>query len=240
VRGAGGWTSAGPRKRRTGREKLAPRSAAGGTCRCAHVRGEHPSQVGAAERDNGDAKVQATCLAGRRSRSALASPRPGAASHYTSDVCFVGAGAAILHHGGPGPQLVTPACCARTTPNRGSLATTVDHEANLAPPSLRVGGTLGGARAYDTPKPATGVTIMPFYEYRCASNGRTVEVRHRMDECLSTWGELVERAGVEVGGTSPQAPVERLMSAPVPITGASGGDPGFAGCGTGCACVPRG
>jgi predicted nucleic acid-binding Zn ribbon protein len=78
---------------------------------------------------------------------------------------------------------------------------------------------------------------MPYYEYRCASNGRTVEVRHGMNEQLHTWGELAERAGAEIGATDADAEVERLMSAPVPLTGPSK-DTGFQGCGSGCACVP--
>lgn len=77
---------------------------------------------------------------------------------------------------------------------------------------------------------------MPFYEYRCASNGRTLEVRHGMDEHLSTWGEVSARAGTDVGTTPENAPVERLMSAPVPLTGSGPAAP--MGCGTGCACVP--
>ena len=81
---------------------------------------------------------------------------------------------------------------------------------------------------------------MPSYEYRCASNGQTLEVRHAMDERLSTWGELASRAGADPGETPADAPVERLMSAPVPLTASGGGDAGFQGCGSGCACVPQG
>ena len=78
---------------------------------------------------------------------------------------------------------------------------------------------------------------MPYYEYQCTANGRTLEVRHSMSDSLSTWGELARLAGAELGETPEDAPVERLMSAPVPITG-SGGDTGFQGCGAGCACAP--
>ena len=79
---------------------------------------------------------------------------------------------------------------------------------------------------------------MPYYEYRCLENGRTVEVRHGMNEKLQTWGDVVERAGAEAGDTALDSPVERLMSAPVPLTGANG-DAGFQGCGAGCACAPQ-
>jgi hypothetical protein len=54
---------------------------------------------------------------------------------------------------------------------------------------------------------------MPMYEYRCESNGRLIEVQHKMDERLLTWGELCERAGISAGPTDPQAKVEKLMSA---------------------------
>jgi hypothetical protein len=81
---------------------------------------------------------------------------------------------------------------------------------------------------------------MPYYEYRCASNGNTLEVRHGMDERLSTWGELARRAGADPGDTPADAPIERLMSAPVPLAGSGGGDESFQGCGTGCGCVPQG
>jgi len=81
---------------------------------------------------------------------------------------------------------------------------------------------------------------MPYYEYRCASNGQTLEVRHGMDERLSTWGELAERAGADPGDTPTDEPVDRLMSAPVPLRGGvDEGPAGFQGCGSGCSCVPR-
>ena len=79
---------------------------------------------------------------------------------------------------------------------------------------------------------------MPYYEYHCPTNGRTVEVRHGMSERIDTWGTLADRAGIDGAGAPADAPVERLMSAPAPIA-ASGTDTSFAGCGTGCACAPR-
>ena len=81
---------------------------------------------------------------------------------------------------------------------------------------------------------------MPYYEYRCGANGRTLEVRHGMSEKLRTWGELASRAGTDAGDTPQDAPIERLMSAPVPLTssGSSEAAGGFQGCGAGCACAP--
>ncbi len=81
-------------------------------------------------------------------------------------------------------------------------------------------------------------SVMPYYEYRCATNGRTVDVRHGMDERLETWGELVASAGVDVGTTPAEAPIAKLLSAPVPLKG-SGGNADFQGCGSGCACLPQ-
>jgi hypothetical protein len=79
---------------------------------------------------------------------------------------------------------------------------------------------------------------MPYYEYRCDSNGRTLEVRHAMSERLATWGEVAHAAGIETGDTPVDAPVERLLSTPVPLT-ASGQGPDVPACGPGCACAAR-
>lgn len=54
---------------------------------------------------------------------------------------------------------------------------------------------------------------MPLYEYRCPANGRVVEVRHKMAETLTTWGELCERAGLPPGDGDPHSPIEKLISA---------------------------
>jgi len=79
---------------------------------------------------------------------------------------------------------------------------------------------------------------MPYYEYQCVANGRTLEVRHGMGELLTTWGELAGRTDTDVGDTPTDTPIERLMSAPVPVTSSSG-ETGFQGCGSGCACAPQ-
>ena len=80
---------------------------------------------------------------------------------------------------------------------------------------------------------------MAIYEYHCETNGRTVEVRHGMGIRLQTWGELEEKAGLEVDGTPPDAPIERLMSAGVPMTGGSRSNPAPQSgppCGSACGC----
>lgn len=80
---------------------------------------------------------------------------------------------------------------------------------------------------------------MPYYEYHCPANGRTVEIRHGMSERIENWGTLAERAGIDLSGAPADAPVERLMSAPVPLAADSATASGFGGCGSGCACAPR-
>ncbi|MDT8437094.1 MAG: hypothetical protein RRA92_10115 [Gemmatimonadota bacterium] len=81
---------------------------------------------------------------------------------------------------------------------------------------------------------------MAIYEYLCEANGRTVEVRHGMDEEIRTWGDLAARAGVEPGDTPPATPVRRLISAGVPLTGGSstsgGKSPEGPPCGSACGC----
>ncbi len=77
---------------------------------------------------------------------------------------------------------------------------------------------------------------MPYYEYHCPANGRTVEVRHGMSERLASWSEVAERSATPLGNTPPDSPVERLMSAPAPVSGAADAREA-GGCGHGCACA---
>lgn len=84
---------------------------------------------------------------------------------------------------------------------------------------------------------------MPYYEYRCAANGRTVEVRHAMGETLETWGQVAAAAGIDAGDTPADARVERLMSmasvghaAGAGAGSDAGATPSFGGCGPGCRC----
>lgn len=53
---------------------------------------------------------------------------------------------------------------------------------------------------------------MPSYDYRCIENNRVVEVNHSMSEKLTTWGEVCEKTGMDLGGISADSPVERLIS----------------------------
>ena len=77
---------------------------------------------------------------------------------------------------------------------------------------------------------------MPFYEYYCSDNQRTVVARHGMSETLTTWGEVTQRSDVDPGSTPESAPVERVLSVPTPSPSSRSSAP--AGCGSGCACVP--
>jgi hypothetical protein len=53
---------------------------------------------------------------------------------------------------------------------------------------------------------------MPTYDYRCDATGEVFEVKHRMSETLSNWGELCERAGIDPGDIAPASPVTRLAT----------------------------
>ena len=72
---------------------------------------------------------------------------------------------------------------------------------------------------------------MPTYDYRCEKKSRTVSVQHSMKETIKTWGELCQKAGVEISGTPSDAPVERIISGGIslPIASASATLP-MAGC----------
>ena len=76
---------------------------------------------------------------------------------------------------------------------------------------------------------------MPRYEYKCDANERTVEVTHGMNERLGTWGEVCEKAGIDLGGTAASERVEKVFSLSF-VSGGSAPDMG-GGCGPGCGCV---
>jgi len=79
---------------------------------------------------------------------------------------------------------------------------------------------------------------MALYDYYCETNDRTIEVRHGMADSLRTWGELCAVAGIEPGDTPGDAPVRKLMGAPVPLRGSSeSGAPGPGPCGPSCGCA---
>lgn len=55
---------------------------------------------------------------------------------------------------------------------------------------------------------------MPIYAYFCEENGQTVEVNHSMKDDLTTWGDVCDRAGIELGETGRDAAVERILFSP--------------------------
>lgn len=57
---------------------------------------------------------------------------------------------------------------------------------------------------------------MPFYDYYCEKNGRTVEIFHPLKTRLKTWGEVCRTAGIEPGGTPVDTPVVRLIAGVTP------------------------
>jgi len=77
---------------------------------------------------------------------------------------------------------------------------------------------------------------MPTYDYRCATNGRTVEVTHRMSDRLATWGELCEKAGIEPGDTPRETPVTRMATGGNLITSTGFGGDFAPSCSTGSCC----
>lgn len=77
---------------------------------------------------------------------------------------------------------------------------------------------------------------MPSYDYRCTANDRVVEVRHGMNEALTTWGELCERARIEPGDTPLAAPVERLISGGAVVGSAALKNPSLPPCMAGGGC----
>jgi hypothetical protein len=53
---------------------------------------------------------------------------------------------------------------------------------------------------------------MPFYDYYCTANKKTVEVYHGISIRLKNWQEVCEYAKIPLGKTSPQSAVIRLVS----------------------------
>ena len=56
-----------------------------------------------------------------------------------------------------------------------------------------------------------------------------------MEQRVTTWGELVALAATELDDTSPEAPVERLLSVPTPLM--NSGETVSQPCGANCACL---
>jgi len=75
---------------------------------------------------------------------------------------------------------------------------------------------------------------MPTYDYHCHANGRTLAVRHRMSDSVSTWGELCRLADCAPDGTPADATVEKVFTTSNVVKRESLGSGGApAACGTG-------
>lgn len=53
---------------------------------------------------------------------------------------------------------------------------------------------------------------MPLYEYYCEDNQKTIEVKHGMSETVNTWEKLCCLANIDLGETSREAKVKRVIS----------------------------
>lgn len=80
-----------------------------------------------------------------------------------------------------------------------------------------------------------GLTV-PTYDYRCEFNGQVVEVKHRMNERVSTWGELCVLAGIGPGDTPLDSPVEKLITGGQVVRSSSLGDNTSPPCASGPCC----
>lgn len=74
---------------------------------------------------------------------------------------------------------------------------------------------------------------MPTYDYRCEANDRVVEVRHGMNEKLSTWGQVCEKAGLGLDGTAADAPVHRIITGGSVVSSSALSNPEAPACGAG-------
>lgn len=53
---------------------------------------------------------------------------------------------------------------------------------------------------------------MPTYDYRWEANGQIIEVHHRMNETLTSWGEVCEYTAIDPGDAPADSPVTRLAT----------------------------
>lgn len=88
----------------------------------------------------------------------------------------------------------------------------------------------------DYPQPLGRLSV-PTYEYLCETNGKVVEVNHKMVDKVATWGDLCARAGISPGATKADSPVIKLISAGFVNTGgASAREPSVPFCPSGAPC----
>lgn len=80
-----------------------------------------------------------------------------------------------------------------------------------------------------------GAVTMPTYDYLCETNGRMIEVSHKMSENIESWGQLCQQAGTEPGETPADTPVRRMITGGAIISSTSQGEPAPA-CGMNSCC----
>ncbi len=71
---------------------------------------------------------------------------------------------------------------------------------------------------------------MPIYDYFCPANNRKVEVIHSLSQDVKTWGEVCKLAKCDAADTPEDAPVRRVVSAPmlsIPLSNADYRNAGF-------------
>jgi hypothetical protein len=77
---------------------------------------------------------------------------------------------------------------------------------------------------------------MPTYDYRCEFNRQIVEVKHRMNERASTWGELCALAGIPPGDIPLDSTVEKLITGGQVVRSGSLGESTTPPCASGPGC----
>lgn len=81
---------------------------------------------------------------------------------------------------------------------------------------------------------------MPTYDYRCEADDKVYEVKHGMNESVTTWGDLCMRLGIDAGEIAPDTRVKRLATGGNLVSSSSLGDKtapcGAAGSCSGGAC----
>jgi len=77
---------------------------------------------------------------------------------------------------------------------------------------------------------------MPTYDYHCAENNRVVEVKHSINDKFKTWGEVCANTGMDLGATSAESPVQRLITGGQVVSSLKNPEPS---CASG-ACCPSG
>lgn len=102
---------------------------------------------------------------------------------------------------------------------------------NMVPPVMMIRRPCSNVESM-----TSGRWTVPTYDYRCEANGRVVEVRHHMNEAVSTWGELCTLAGIEAGDTPAGSPVHRLITGGQVVRRSSLGDAQAPACNSGPCC----